>query len=67
MRSCMVVRVSTTLTSTAVPTSARPAPRRRTRVLALPEARWALAATVAFLLGLAFDLGGTPAWLYGPL
>ncbi|MFI9168454.1 heavy metal translocating P-type ATPase [Streptomyces lincolnensis] len=63
----MVVRVSTTLTSTAVPTSARPAPRRRTRVLALPEARWALAATVAFLLGLAFDLGGAPAWLYGPL
>ncbi|QMV10665.1 cadmium-translocating P-type ATPase [Streptomyces lincolnensis] len=59
--------MSTTLTSTAVPTSARPAPRRRTRVLALPEARWALAATVAFLLGLAFDLGGTPAWLYGPL
>ncbi|MCD7436919.1 cadmium-translocating P-type ATPase [Streptomyces lincolnensis] len=63
----MVVRVSTTLTPTAVPTSARPAPRRRTRVLALPEARWALAATVAFLLGLALDLSGVPAWLYGPL
>ncbi|KPI17057.1 heavy metal translocating P-type ATPase [Actinobacteria bacterium OK074] len=44
-----------------------PPPRRRTRVLALPEARWALAATVAFLLALPFDLGGAPAWAYGPL
>ena len=35
--------------------SAPPAPRRRTRILALPEARWALASTVAFLL--AFPLG----------
>jgi heavy metal translocating P-type ATPase len=44
-----------------------PPPRRRTRVLALPEARWALASTVAFLLALPFDLGGAPAWVYGPL
>jgi heavy metal translocating P-type ATPase len=36
-------------------------------VLALPEARWALAATVAFLLGLTLDLGGAPGWAYGPL
>ncbi|MFE9772018.1 heavy metal translocating P-type ATPase [Streptomyces sp. NPDC005931] len=37
---------------------------RRTRVLALPEARWALTALVAFLLGLALDLGGAPAWAW---
>jgi heavy metal translocating P-type ATPase len=43
------------------------APRRRTRVLALPEARWALASTVAFLLAFPLDLAGFSAWLYGPL
>ncbi|MDH6453963.1 MULTISPECIES: heavy metal translocating P-type ATPase [unclassified Streptomyces] len=59
-------RVSTTLTPARVPSPPRPAPRR-TRVLALPEARWALASTVAFLLGLALDLGGLPWWAYGPL
>ncbi|MER5213582.1 heavy metal translocating P-type ATPase [Streptomyces sp. NPDC002838] len=64
----MVARVSTTLAPTHVPSPARSAPRRRTRVLALPEARWALAATVAFLLGLALDLGGgVPYWVYGLL
>jgi cation-transporting P-type ATPase J len=67
MCSCMVARVSTTLTPTRVPSSAGPAPRRRTRVLALPEARWALASTVAFLVALALDLGGLPWWAYGPL
>jgi heavy metal translocating P-type ATPase len=61
------VRVSTTLTPVRVPTSAHPAPSRRTRLLALPEARWALASTVAFLLALALDLGGLPWWAYGPL
>ncbi|MDL5204688.1 heavy metal translocating P-type ATPase [Streptomyces sp. ALI-76-A] len=61
------VRVSTTLTPTHAPAPARTTPRRRTRVLALPEARWALVATVAFLLGLALDLGGAPMWAYGPL
>ncbi|MFI2506918.1 heavy metal translocating P-type ATPase [Streptomyces sp. NPDC018972] len=44
-----------------------PAPRRRTRVLALPEARWALASLVAFLAGLAADLGGAPGWIGGIL
>ncbi|WP_405515117.1 heavy metal translocating P-type ATPase [Streptomyces canus] len=63
----MVARVSTTLTPVRVPSAARPAPRRRTRVLALPEARWALASTVAFLAALALDLGGLPWWAYGPL
>ncbi|MEU9328772.1 heavy metal translocating P-type ATPase [Streptomyces canus] len=63
----MVARVSTTLTPVRVPSPARPAPRRRTRVLALPEARWALVSTVAFLVALALDLGGLPWWAYGPL
>ncbi|MFI0537374.1 heavy metal translocating P-type ATPase [Streptomyces sp. WSLK1-3] len=59
--------VSTTLTPVHVPAATPPAPRRRTRVLALPEARWALASTVAFLLALALDLGGLPWWAHGPL
>ncbi|MGW6645742.1 heavy metal translocating P-type ATPase [Streptomyces iakyrus] len=42
-------------------------PRRRTRVLALPEARWAAAATVLFLLALPLQLTGAPAWTWGPL
>ncbi|MFI8966421.1 heavy metal translocating P-type ATPase [Streptomyces sp. NPDC053493] len=41
--------------------------RRRTRVLALPEARWALAALLLFLLALPLHLLGAPAWLWGPL
>ncbi|MGB9998554.1 heavy metal translocating P-type ATPase [Streptomyces pseudogriseolus] len=46
----------------------RPAPpRRHTRVLALPEARWALAALVLFLIALPLNLLGGPAWLWGPL
>ncbi|WP_329530040.1 heavy metal translocating P-type ATPase [Streptomyces sp. NBC_01450] len=45
----------------------RPAPpKRRTRVLALPEARWALAALVLFLIALPLDLLGAPAWLWVP-
>ncbi|GGZ05401.1 metal-transporting ATPase [Streptomyces poonensis] len=73
MCSCMVCRVSATLTTSASPSGASsrppgtPAPRRRTRVLALPEARWALASTLAFLLALPLDLTGASAWLYGPL
>ncbi|MFI2200437.1 heavy metal translocating P-type ATPase [Streptomyces sp. NPDC020192] len=43
------------------------APRRRTRVLALPEARWAAAALVLFLLALPLQLTGAPAWTWGPL
>ncbi|MFD7518581.1 heavy metal translocating P-type ATPase [Streptomyces niveus] len=41
--------------------------RRRTRVLALPEARWASAALVLFLIALPLDLLGAPAWTWGPL
>ncbi|MFI7006022.1 heavy metal translocating P-type ATPase [Streptomyces sp. NPDC050145] len=42
-------------------------PRGRTRLLALPEVRWALAALVLFLGALALDLAVAPGWLWGPL
>ncbi|MFJ2830732.1 heavy metal translocating P-type ATPase [Streptomyces sp. NPDC087263] len=61
-------RVSPTLApSSAAAPSAPALPRRPTRVLALPEARWALLATVAFLLALPLHLGGAPGWTYAPL
>ncbi|MDH6222007.1 heavy metal translocating P-type ATPase [Streptomyces pseudovenezuelae] len=41
--------------------------RHRTRVLALSEVRWAMAATVLFLLALAAQLAGAPGWAWGPL
>ncbi|RLU89187.1 heavy metal translocating P-type ATPase [Streptomyces griseocarneus] len=43
------------------------APRRRTRIFALPEARWAAAALVLFLVALPLHLFGAPAWSWGPL
>lgn len=43
------------------------APRRRTRIFALPEARWAAAALVLFLIALPLQLLGAPAWVWGPL
>lgn len=43
------------------------APRRRTRVLALAEARWAAGATAAFLMALPLQLTGATAWVWGPL
>ncbi|MEU7423757.1 heavy metal translocating P-type ATPase [Streptomyces sp. NPDC040750] len=63
------------MTSTLGPASADRAarardtagPRRRTRVLALPEARWAAAALVLFLIALPLQLTGAPAWTWGPL
>jgi heavy metal translocating P-type ATPase len=39
----------------------------RTRLTALPEVRWAAAALVLFLVALPLDLGGAPAWIWGPL
>ncbi|MFG2409524.1 heavy metal translocating P-type ATPase [Streptomyces brevispora] len=50
-------------------TAAAPAgvPRRRTRVFALAEARWAGAALVLFLIALPLQLTGAPAWAWGPL
>src|SRR5437879_267049 len=43
------------------------APRRRTRIFALAEARWAAAALVLFLVALPLQLLGAPAWAWGPL
>ncbi|MEU2930052.1 heavy metal translocating P-type ATPase [Streptomyces sp. NPDC007251] len=61
--------MSSTLTRPAPPRAAREtvAPRRRTRVFALPEARWAAAALVLFLIALPLQLTGAPAWTWGPL
>ncbi|WP_405534632.1 heavy metal translocating P-type ATPase [Streptomyces sp. NBC_00075] len=73
----MVLPVSATLAtppppstphSPVAPSSTAPtAPRRRTRVLALPEARWATAATALFLLALPLQLADAPAWTWGAL
>ncbi|MFE7353434.1 heavy metal translocating P-type ATPase, partial [Streptomyces sp. NPDC057543] len=40
---------------------------RRTRILALPEARWAAAALGLFLSALSLQLLGAPWWAWGPL
>ncbi|MGW0736266.1 heavy metal translocating P-type ATPase [Streptomyces sp. NPDC002851] len=50
--------------------TARSAPRARTartHPLALPEARWAAAATAAFVCALSLQLLGLSVWLWGPL
>jgi heavy metal translocating P-type ATPase len=47
--------------------TSRTAPKRRTRVFALAEARWAAAALVLFLVALPLQLTGVPAWAWGPL
>ena len=62
--------MSTTLTehpATAAAVRGALAPKRRTRVFALAEARWAAAATVAFLIALPLQLGGVGAWAWAPL
>jgi heavy metal translocating P-type ATPase len=67
-RNCTVM--SSTLTGRPVQAAAARevvAPRRRTHVFALPETRWAAAATVAFLLALPLQLSGAPAWAWVPL
>ncbi|WP_338485910.1 heavy metal translocating P-type ATPase [Streptomyces sp. SCSIO 75703] len=51
----------------ATPAASRTAPKRRTRVFALTEARWAAAALVLFLIALPLQLTGAPAWTWGPL
>ncbi|MER8222658.1 heavy metal translocating P-type ATPase [Streptomyces sp. NPDC094143] len=61
--------MTSTLTAPPAPghrTAGSP-PRRRTRLLALPEARWALAALILFLTALPLHLLGAPVWLWGPL
>ena len=42
-------------------------PMRRTRLFALPEMRWAAAALVLFLVGLAVQLAGGPEWAWWAL
>ncbi|MFF4836664.1 heavy metal translocating P-type ATPase [Streptomyces sp. NPDC001315] len=62
--------MSSVLDQRPAPTAAgpRPAPpRRRTRVLALPEARWALTALVLFLAALPLKLFDAPVWTWAPL
>jgi heavy metal translocating P-type ATPase len=61
--------MSSTLTRPAPPGTVREtgAPPRRTRIFALPEARWAAAALALFLIALPLYLTGAPAWSWGPL
>ncbi|MFI6931181.1 heavy metal translocating P-type ATPase [Streptomyces sp. NPDC050287] len=62
--------MSATLTRPAPPGGAARetvAPRRRTRIFALPEARWAAAALALFLVALPLYLLGTSAWSWGLL
>ncbi|MFJ1549334.1 heavy metal translocating P-type ATPase [Streptomyces sp. NPDC088246] len=62
--------MSSILDQRPAPAAAGPrpaAPKRRTRILALPESRWALVALVLFLIALPLDLVGAPAWLWIPL
>jgi heavy metal translocating P-type ATPase len=64
------IRMSSTLTQRPAPAAGGRdtiAPRRRTRVFALAEARWAAAALVLFLIALPLQLTGAPAWAWGPL
>ncbi|MDT5346481.1 MAG: cation-transporting P-type ATPase, partial [Mycobacterium sp.] len=42
-------------------------PTTRTRPFRLPEVRWATVATVLFVLGLAAQFGGAPAWMWWSL
>ncbi|MBF9067050.1 heavy metal translocating P-type ATPase [Streptacidiphilus fuscans] len=58
---------TTLLERPAVPTAPSVAPRRKTRVLALAEARWALAALALFAIALPLQLTGATAWAWGPL
>ncbi|MGW6740131.1 heavy metal translocating P-type ATPase [Streptomyces sp. NPDC055025] len=51
----------------AAPAAPRTAPKRRTRVFALAEARWAATALALFLIALPLQLTGAPAWAWGPL
>ncbi|MFF3124688.1 heavy metal translocating P-type ATPase [Streptomyces sp. NPDC057908] len=62
--------MSSVLDQRPAPAAAGPrpaAPKRRTRILALPESRWALVALVLFLIALPMNLVGAPAWLWIPL
>ncbi|MEV0667430.1 heavy metal translocating P-type ATPase [Actinomadura luteofluorescens] len=58
---------STLVRSAPITSGAAGAPRRRTRILALPEARWAATAMLLFAVGLPVHLLGGPAWVWGTL
>lgn len=58
---------STVTPTRPAPTRSVVAPVRRTRLLALPEVRWAAAALVLFLAGLAVQLLGGPSWFWWAL
>ncbi|MGW1887454.1 heavy metal translocating P-type ATPase [Streptomyces sp. NPDC001970] len=47
--------------------AAPPVLRRAAGLFALPEVRWAALSAAAFLPALTLDLGGAPAWAWGPL
>jgi cation-transporting P-type ATPase J len=65
---CLMSPVATTDRPLTTPQTERAVLRpRRTRLLALPEVRWATASLVAFALALALQLTGTPAWAWGPM
>ncbi|MEV7679972.1 heavy metal translocating P-type ATPase [Streptomyces sp. NPDC088341] len=51
----------------AAPAAPRTVPKRRTRVFALAEARWAATALALFLIALPLQLTGAPGWAWGPL
>ncbi|MFE0257798.1 heavy metal translocating P-type ATPase [Streptomyces sp. NPDC059010] len=53
--------------ASAVSASPAAVPRRRTRLLALPEVRRSVAATALFLAALPLQLAGAPAWTWGAL
>lgn len=60
-----MVSSTTTLTRPADP--ATRVPPARTRLFAIPEMRWAAAATALFTLGLVAKFTGAPAWLWWSL
>lgn len=60
-----MVSSTTTLTRPADP--ATRVPPARTRLFAIPEMRWAAAATALFALGLVAKFTGAPAWLWWSL
>ncbi|WP_069170102.1 heavy metal translocating P-type ATPase [Streptomyces griseus] len=62
-----VVRSPRTAAPGGAPSGTDGVPRRRTRVLALAEARWAGAALLLFLIAMSLQLTGAPAWVWGPL
>ncbi|MFE4546620.1 heavy metal translocating P-type ATPase [Streptomyces sp. NPDC056785] len=61
--------MASTLTRPAETGAAREAvtARRRTRIFALPETRWAAAALTLFLIALPLHMAGAPAWSWGAL